>query len=183
MLKIVRDQLKTYVSREKLAELNRQLGAQITKDYAKLLGPDEELLVVVTLKGAAIFAADLVREIHVPVSLDFVRLTSYGSGTKSSGLVRILKDIETSVGGKHVLVIDEIVDSGRTIQFLMERLRSENPKSARVCALLSKPSRREISVTVDYLGCEVEDKFLVGYGLDYAERFRNLPEIAYVETE
>lgn len=181
-MKVDREKLNVYLPRQAIAELNRTLGQKITQDYKTALGPDEELLVIVTLKGAAIFAADLVREIDVPLNIDFVRLASYGSGTKSSGLVRILKDIEASVTGKHVLVLDEIVDSGRTLQFLLERLKSEKPASVKVCTLLSKPSRREIEVTVDYLGTEVEDKFLVGYGLDFAERFRNLPEIYFVET-
>jgi hypoxanthine phosphoribosyltransferase len=144
------------------------------------LKDDEDLLVIVTLKGAAFFAADLLRHIHVPLKVDFVRLASYGIGTKTSGTVRILKDIESQPTGQHVLVLDEIVDSGRTLQFLIERLRAASPASLRVGALLSKPSRREVEVKVDYLGTEVEDKFLVGYGLDWAERYRNLKDISYV---
>lgn len=146
------------------------------------MAPGEELLIVTTLKGAFFFAADLVREITVPVHLDFVRVASYGSGTKSSGTVRILKDLETSPEGKHVLIVDEIVDSGRTLQFLVNRVQADNPRTVKVCSLLSKPSRREVEIDVSYLGEEVEDKFLIGYGLDYAEKYRNLRYVGYFET-
>jgi hypoxanthine phosphoribosyltransferase len=173
--------LKEYLSSEKIQELNRKLGEQISRDYAKILGPDEEVYAVVTLKGALFFAADLLRHVTVPIKVDFVRLTSYGGGTKSSGTVRILKDIETTPTDQHILVLDEIVDTGRTLQFLCDRLNAQKPKSLKVCALLSKPSRREIEVDVDYLGTDVEDKFLVGYGLDHGERYRNLKDICYVE--
>lgn len=165
--------LTPFLTAEQIDQLNDKLAADISRDYGKLLKADESLLVIVTLKGALFFAADLMRKITVPLKIDFVRLSSYGSGTKSSGTVRILKDIESSVAGQHVLVLDEIVDSGRTLHFLMDRLRAEKPASIRLGALLSKPSRREIEVDVQYLGREVEDHFLVGYGLDYAENYRN----------
>ena len=173
--------MKQYLSSEKIQELNRKLGETISRDYAKILGPQDEVLVVVTLKGAMFFAADLLRYVTVPCKVDFVRLTSYGSATKSTGTVRILKDIEVSPTDQHVLVLDEIVDTGRTLQFLCDRLNAQKPRSLKVCALLSKPSRREIEVSVDYLGTEVEDKFLIGYGLDFGERFRNLKDICYLE--
>ena len=173
--------LTPLISSSEIQKLTRQLGAKITSDYKKLLGPKEELLVIVTLKGAMYFAADLTRELDLPIHLDFIRLASYGSGTQSTGSVRILKDIESTPEGQNVLVIDEIVDSGRTLAFLFERLRAQRPKSLKLCTLLSKPSRREVEVVVDYLGTEVEDKFLVGYGLDYKEQFRNRIDILAVE--
>ena len=173
--------LHPYLSHLEIDQLNEQLADKISKDYSKLLAPGEHLLVVVTLKGALLFAADLVRKIKVPVHIDFVRLASYGSKTVSSGEVRFLKDIECSPEGKHILVLDEIIDTGRTLDFLKKRLSAAGPKSLRICALLSKPSRREIDVSVDYIGREVEDKFLIGYGLDFNEDYRNLKDIQYVE--
>lgn len=173
-------ELKPFITAKEIHEMTVKLGEQITKDYSKVLGKDEHLLVIVTLRGALFFAADLMRQISVPLHIDFVRLASYGSGTKSSGTVRIVKDIETSPEGRHVLVVDEIVDSGRTSNFLFERLQSQKPKSLKLCALLNKPSRREVEVSIDYLARDVEDKFLVGYGLDYKENYRNLKDIFYV---
>lgn len=169
--------LSPFISKDKIAQLNKTLGQKISKDYGSILKPDESLLVVVTLKGAMIFGSDLIREITVPMELDFVRLASYGSGTKSSGAVRFLKDMECSPEGRHILVLDEIVDSGRTLAFLTEHLKAFAPKSLRLCSLLSKPSRREVEVNLDYLGTEIEDKFVVGYGLDFGEKYRNLPDI------
>ena len=174
--------LHPFITAREIDTLNRDLGEQISRDYKELMKKDEELMIIVTLKGALLFAADLIRHITVPVKLDFVRLASYGSGTKSQGTVRILKDIEINPENQHLLVVDEIVDSGRTFKFYADRLRSQNPKSLKLCALLSKPSRREVEIEVDYLGQEVEDKFLVGYGLDFNEQYRNLKEIYYVES-
>lgn len=173
--------LTPYLSSDEILSLNRELGNKISHDYAKLLKEDEDLLVIITLKGALFFAADLLRHISVPVSIDFVRLASYGLGTKTSGTVRIIKDIENPPRDKHVLILDEIADSGRTLNFLIDRLKATSPKSLKVACLLSKPSRREIEVRVDYLGKEVEDKFLVGYGLDYGEKYRNLKDICILE--
>ncbi len=173
--------LVPFLDRAKIEELNAQLGKKISADFKKVLGPDESILAVVTLKGAMFFGADLLRHVTVPMEIDFVRLTSYGVGTASSGQVRILKDIECSPEGRHVLLIDEIVDSGRTLDFLANRIRAQQPHTVKIAALLSKPSRREISVPVDYVGLEVEDKFLVGYGLDLAERYRNLDGIFALE--
>ena len=173
--------LHPFLNSEQIDKLNSKIAESISKDYQKILAPNEPLLVVITLKGALLFGADLIRKLTVPVHVDFVRLASYGAGTKSSGEVRFLKDIESSPEGKHILVLDEIIDSGRTWDFLKKRIGAANPKSLKIAALLSKPSRREIDVTIDYLGQEVEDKFLVGYGLDYNEDFRNLREIGYLE--
>ncbi len=166
-----------YLTEEKIQQLNRAIGKKISEDYSTLLKTGEELLVVVTLKGALFFAADLLREITVPVRVDFVRLSSYGGGTKSSGTVRFLKDLEVPPGDQHVLIVDEIVDSGRTLNFLKDRISAANPRTVKICSLLSKPSRREIAVEIDYLGTEVEDRFVVGYGLDFDERYRNLKQI------
>jgi len=177
-----KDKLVPYLKADKIRSLIAELGKRISGDYAKILKPDEDVLVIVTLKGAAFFAADLVREISVPIRMDFVRVASYGAGTKTSGTVRILKDIESPVEGTHVLILDEIVESGRTLKFLIERMLASHPKSLKVCSLLSKPSRREVEVDIDYLGAEIDDKFLVGYGLDYAEKYRNLPEVYYIEN-
>lgn len=166
-----------FITKQEISTLNQKLGKQISQDYKSVLKPEESLLVVVTLKGAMIFGSDLIREIQVPLELDFVRLASYGSGTKSSGAVRFLKDMESSPEGRHILVVDEIVDSGRTLAFLTEHLKAFTPKSVKLCSLLSKPSRREVEVKLDYLGTEIEDKFVVGYGLDFGEKYRNLPDI------
>ena len=173
--------LVPFLDRAKIEKLNEALGRRISEDFRKILGPDESILVVITLKGAMFFGADLLRHITVPMEIDFVRLSSYGVGVASSGQVRILKDIECSPEGRHVLLIDEIVDSGRTLDFLASRIRSQQPRTVKIAALLSKPSRREIPVAVDYMGLEVEDKFLVGYGLDLAERYRNLDGIFALE--
>ena len=176
------EKLIPYISAESVAQLTKGLGQAISKDYAKILGGGEDLLVVITLKGALFFGADLLRTIQVPLRVDFVRLSSYGGSTRSSGTVRFLKDLEVPPQDQHVLIVDEIVDSGRTLNFLKERILAAGPKSVKICALLSKPSRREIEVEVDYLGKDVEDKFLVGYGLDFAERFRNLGGIFVLES-
>lgn len=169
--------LTPFISQDEIQKLNRNLGKQISSDYGSVLKPDESLLVVVTLKGAMIFGSDLIRHLTIPIELDFVRLASYGSGTKSSGAVRFLKDMESSPEGRHLLILDEIVDSGRTLAFLTEHLKAFTPKSVKLCSLLSKPSRREVEVKIDYLGKEIEDKFVVGYGLDFGEKYRNLPDI------
>jgi hypoxanthine phosphoribosyltransferase len=173
--------LHMHISAAEIERMNDALGARISADYAKVLKKDEELIVIVTLKGALFFAADLMRKITVPCLIDFVRLSSYGAGTQSSGSVHMRKNLEDAITGRHVLVLDEIVDSGRTLSFLVERLQSDQPASVKLCALLSKPSRREVPVDVEYLGQEVEDKFLVGYGLDHGERYRNLKEIYSVD--
>ena len=150
----------------------RELGRQITADYQ---GRTPHLIGV--LKGATIFHADLVRSIGVGVSVDFIAVASYGSGVKSSGEVRILKDLDESVEGKDVLLVEDILDTGLTLNYLLENLHSRCPQSLRVVTLLSKPSRRQIDVHADYVGFEVPDKFVVGYGLDFDQRYRNLPYI------
>jgi hypoxanthine phosphoribosyltransferase len=147
-----------------------ELAAQIDADYA-----GRELLLVGVLKGAVMVMADLARAIRLPVEMDWMAISSYGSGTKSSGVVRILKDLDTDISGRHVLVVEDIIDSGLTLSWLMGNLRSREPASLRVCVLLRKPGAAQMGVDVAYTGFEIGNEFVVGYGLDYAERYRNLP--------
>jgi hypoxanthine phosphoribosyltransferase len=167
--------LNRLFSREEIASIVRGLAEQISRDYR-----DRELVLVCILKGAFMFLSDLVRELQIPVKIDFVRLASYGSGMKSSASIEITKDIELPIEGKDVLIIEDIVDSGRTLQFLKDRLSLANPRSVKICALLDKKARREVEIEVDYLGKEVEDVFVVGYGIDFNETYRYLPDIHYV---
>ncbi len=157
-----------------------ELGAQISHDYA-----GKELMLVCILKGANIFLADLVRQITIPLSYDFVAVSSYGADTKSSGVVRILKDLDESVESKHVLVVEDIVDTGLTLRlsYLLENLRSRRAASVKICTLLDKPIRRRLEVPVDYFGFKVEDRFVIGYGLDYGGKYRNLPYIGILKPE
>ena len=150
-----------------------QLGRLIAEDYADL-----EPLVVGVLRGAAIFHADLVRCLSPSIRIDFIAVSSYGSTTRTSGEVKLIKDLETGVGGTDLLLVEDIVDTGLTLDYLMRLLRSRNPRSLRVCSLLSKPARRKVDVDIDYLGFEIPDRFVVGYGLDLDQRYRNLPFIA-----
>ena len=152
-----------------------ELAAEIRRDYA-----DREPLVVCVLKGGFIFLADLVRHMSPRVTLDFIAVSSYAKGTTSSGEVRFLKDLDESLDGKDVIIVEDIVDSGLTLHYLMRNLASRKPASLEVCALLTKPARREIDVPIRYVGFEIEDKFVVGYGLDYAEKYRHLPYIAVI---
>jgi hypoxanthine phosphoribosyltransferase len=154
----------------------RDLAAAISSDYA-----GKRLLLVCVLKGAVFFLSDLMRHIDVPVEVDFMAVASYGSATDSSGVVRILKDLDTPLEGRHVLIVEDIVDSGLTLQYLLRNLGSRDPASLEVCALLTKPSRRKVDLPVRYVGFEIPDRFVVGYGLDYDERYRNLPYIAALE--
>jgi len=149
-----------------------ELGSCISRDYA-----GKEILVVGILKGAIVFLTDLIRSITIPAYLDFVAVSSYGSSTSSSGVVRILKDLDQSIEDRHVLIVEDIVDTGLTLNYLVENLKSRRPASLKICALLDKPSRRIIPVEVHYCGFSVPDEFLVGYGLDYNECYRNLPYI------
>lgn len=151
----------------------RQLGVQITEDYA-----GKELLLVGVLKGAIFFLSDLMRQIDVPCEVDFMAVASYGSATDTSGIVRILKDLDAAIEDRHVLIVEDIVDSGLTLQYLLRTLQARNPASLEVCALLTKPERRKVELPARYIGFEIPDRFAVGYGLDHAERFRNLPYIA-----
>jgi hypoxanthine phosphoribosyltransferase len=161
------------------ADLQRrvaELGEQISRDYA-----DRSLLLIGVLKGAVFFLSDLMRFIDVPVEVDFMAVASYGSATDSSGVVRILKDLDASIEGRDVLIVEDIVDSGLTLQYLMRNLGSRNPASLEVCALLTKPERRKVDLPTRYVGFEIANRFVVGYGLDLDERHRNLPYVAALE--
>jgi hypoxanthine phosphoribosyltransferase len=155
-----------------------ELGREISADYA-----GRELLLVGVLKGAVFFMADLMRHLTVPCEVDFMAISSYGDSTDSSGIVRILKDLDINIEGRHVLVVEDIIDSGLTLSYLMRNLESREPATLEVCALLTKPARREIDVPVRYVGFEIPNKFVVGYGLDFAERYRNLPYVAVLSQE
>jgi hypoxanthine phosphoribosyltransferase len=167
--------LHPLLSQEQIASIVRGLADRISRDYS-----GKELVLVCILKGAFVFLSDLVRHLKIPAKIDFVRLASYGSGMKSSGNIEITKDIELSIEGKDVLIIEDIIDSGHTLQFLKDRLILSNPRSVKVCALLDKKGRREVGMEADYLGIEVDDVFIVGYGIDFNENYRHLPEIYYV---
>lgn len=167
--------MKRLITSEEIASIIENLADRISWDYE-----GKELVLICILKGAFMFLSDLVRRLRIPVKVDFVRLASYGAGMRSSGLVEITKDIETPIEGKEVLIVEDIIDSGRTLQFLKERLALSNPNSIKICALLDKKARREVEIEADYLGKEIEDVFIIGYGIDFNEDYRYLPEIYYV---
>jgi hypoxanthine phosphoribosyltransferase len=158
------------IDEETLAARVAELGAEVSADYE-----GRDLLLIGVLKGAVFFMADLMRHLTVSCEVDFMAISSYGDATDSSGIVRILKDLDINIEGRHVLVVEDIIDSGLTLSYLMRNLESREPASLEVCALLTKPSRREIDVPVRYVGFEIPNKFVVGYGLDFGERYRNLP--------
>jgi hypoxanthine phosphoribosyltransferase len=170
------ERINTMLDKDAIAARVRELGAQITKDYA-----EKKLVLVVVLKGSFLFAADLCRSIDLPLRIDFLGVRSYGEGTETSGVVQITQDLSKPISGEDVLIVEDIVDTGLTIAHLMDLLRTRNPNSVAVCSLLHKPARARVEVQVDYLGFTIEDKFVVGYGLDFAERYRNLPFIGVVE--
>ena len=161
------------VQADELQHKIKQMGEQITRDYE-----GKNLLLIGVLKGAVLFLADLMRHLDVTCEIDFMAVSSYGSSTESSGVVRILKDLDAPLEGRHVLVVEDIVDSGLTLQYLLRTLEARGPASLEVCALLTKPSRRTVDLPVRYTGFEIPDKFAIGYGLDHAERYRNLPYVA-----
>jgi len=164
------------VTAEDLQRRVIELGEEISRDYA-----GKSLLLIGVLKGAVFFLSDLMRYIDIPVEVDFMAVASYGSATDSSGVVRILKDLDAAIEGRDVLIVEDIVDSGLTLQYLLRNLGSRNPRSLEVCALLTKPERRKVDLPTRYVGFEIPDRFVVGYGLDYAERHRNLPYVAVLE--
>ncbi len=166
------------VSAQALQARVRELGEQISRDYRRRTRPPRPLLLVGVLKGAVFFLSDLMRFIEIPVEVDFMAVASYGSATDSSGVVRILKDLDAAIEDRDVLIVEDIVDSGLTLQYLLRNLGSRNPASLEVCALLTKPARRKVALQARYVGFEIPDTFVVGYGLDYAERHRNLPFVA-----
>ena len=164
------------IDRDRLQERIRELGEDVSADYA-----GRDLLLVGVLKGAVFFMADLMRHLTVPCEVDFMAISSYGDATDSSGIVRILKDLDINIEGRDVLVVEDIIDSGLTLSYLIRNLESREPATLEVCALLTKPSRREIDVPVRYVGFEIPNKFVVGYGLDFAERYRNLPYVGVLD--
>ena len=163
---------------EQLAEIVKKIGARISEDYK-----DKNLFMISVLKGSVVFMADLMRAIDIPCSIDFLSVSSYGNGTSTSGEVRILKDLDNTLEGKDLLVVEDILDSGVTLSFLLKHLSARNPSSVRLCTLLDKPERRKVNIVPDYVGAVVPDKFIVGYGLDYSEKYRNLPYIGVLKPE
>ena len=168
--------IRVLIPEEKVDQRIEELGKKISEDYA-----GRQIHMICILKGGVFFMCELAKRITVPVSLDFMCVGSYGDGTKSSGVVRIAKDLDESIEDKDVLIVEDIVDSGNTLYYLMDVLRKRNPASIRLCTLLDKPDRRVKDVKADYLGFEIPDEFVVGYGLDYAQKYRNLPYIGVVE--
>jgi len=166
------------VQADELRNRVRELGVQITEDYA-----DRDLVLVGVLKGAVFFLSDLMRAIDVPCEVDFMAVASYGSATDSSGVVRILKDLDAAIEGRDVLIVEDIVDSGLTLSYLLRTLHARDPASLEVCALLTKPERRKVDLPIRYTGFEIPNRFAIGYGLDHGERFRNLPYVAVLQDQ
>ncbi|HHZ02146.1 MAG TPA: hypoxanthine phosphoribosyltransferase [Tissierellia bacterium] len=173
-----KDIKKILIDEKELQAKIAELGERITEDYK-----DKNLLIVCVLKGAVIFVSDLIRKIDLPLDIDFMAISSYGSNTESSGVVRILKDLNVSIEGRHVLIVEDIIDSGLTLAYLIENLKTRRPESLEICTLLDKPDRRTIDLDIKYRGFQVPDEFVIGYGLDYAEKYRNLPYIAVLKEE
>ena len=178
MATIFDDIEETLFTEEEIAAIVQKMGKQISEDYA-----DKNLFLVSVLKGSLMFMADLMREITIPCSIDFLSVSSYGSGTSTSGEVRILKDLDASLEGKDLLVVEDVLDSGVTLSYLLKTLSARNPASIRLCTFLDKPERRRVDIKADYIGASVPDKFIVGYGLDYAEKYRNIPFIGVLKPE
>lgn len=171
------DKIRVMITEEELDKRIRELGSQISADYE-----GESIFLVCILKGAAMFACELAKRITVPVTMDFMATSSYGSGTVSSGEVKIKKDLDLPMEGRNVLIVEDIIDSGNTLNFLSQLFRDRNAKSVRMCTMLDKPDRREVDVDVDYTGFTIPDEFVVGFGLDYDQKYRNLPYIGVVEN-
>ncbi len=169
---------RVLVSKAQLDKQVEELGARISRDYE-----GQELVIIGVLKGGFIFLADLARKITIPVDLDFMSVSSYGNSSKSSGVVKIIKDVDTNITGKHVLIVEDIIDTGLTLNHLVELLKTRGPLSVKICAALDKPSRRKVDLKVDYKGIEIPDEFVVGYGLDYAGKYRNISEVCVLKRE
>ena len=172
------ERIRELISEEDVAKKIAEMGAQISKDYE-----GESVYLLCILKGGVFFTTELAKHITVPVNIDFMSVSSYGGETKSSGIVRIVKDLDTPIEGKNVLIAEDIIDTGRTLAYLMEHLKQRKPKSLKLCTLLDKPDRRVSDVKVDYTGFEIPDEFVVGYGLDYDQRYRNLPYVGVIEFD
>ncbi len=166
------------ITTEDIREKTTELARQITADYQ-----GRELLLVCILKGGLMFLADLMREICLPLEIDFMAVSSYGASTESSGVVRILMDLETNILGRNVLIVEDVIDTGRTLNYITQNLRTRQPASLKICTLLNKPARRVLDIPIDYVGFEIPDKFVIGYGLDYGEIYRNLPFVGVLKPE
>lgn len=175
---MLNDIAEVLLTKEQIAKKVAELGAQISEDYK-----DKNLLMVGILKGSVVFMSDLMKEITIPARIDFMSVSSYGSGVKTSGVVKIIKDLDIPLQGYDVLIVEDILDSGLTLHYIIDLLKSRNPKSVKVCTLLDKPYSRRVEVKTDYHGFEIPDKFVVGYGLDYAEKYRNLPFVGVLKPE
>lgn len=173
-----RDIKSVLFDEETISKKVKELGEQITKDYI-----DKDLVLIGVLKGANIFMSDLMRKINKPIQIDFISVTSYGNSTESSGVVRILKDLEIEIDGKDIIIVEDIIDSGLTLHYLLNNFKSRGPKSVKICTLLDKPVKRKVEINVDYRGFIIPDEFIVGYGIDYAEKYRNLPYVATLKKE
>ena len=169
---MINDIEKVLIDEQELTDIVMRLGKQISEDYK-----DKDLLLVSILKGSIMFMADLMRAITIPCNIDFMAVSSYGSGAKTTGVVKILKDLDKSIEGKDLLIVEDILDSGKTLNYLTEILMARNPNSIKICTLFDKPERREVNIYADYIGTKVPNEFIVGYGLDYNEYYRNLPYI------
>lgn len=174
----MQERVTTLISEEKLKARVREIAKEITEFYN-----GEEVKTVCVLKGAVMFMVDLVKSLDLPVKFDFMDVSSYGNSTESSGSIKILKDLDDPIEGENLLIVEDIIDSGRTLHYLMEYLKSKKPKSIKLCTLFDKPDRREFDVHVDWTGFDIPDEFIVGYGLDYAQRYRNLPYIGVLHFD
>ena len=170
------DILNVLISKEELAKKVQEIGAQISKDYA-----GKNLMMVSVLKGSVVFMADLMRAVTIPAEIDFMSVSSYGSGAKTSGVVKIIKDLDIELAGRDLLIVEDILDSGLTLSCIKKILMERGPRSIKICTLLDKPERRKADILADYSGFEVPDEFVVGYGLDFAEKYRNLPYIGVLK--
>lgn len=166
------------ISHEQIREKTKELGRRIAQDYE-----GKNPLLICVLKGGLMFLADLMREIHIPLEIDFMAVSSYGDATESSGVVRILMDLERNIRGRHVLIVEDIIDTGRTLNYIIENLHTRGPASIKVCTLLDKPARRLLDIPLDYVGFEIPDRFVIGYGLDFGEIYRNLPFVGVLKPE
>ncbi len=177
--KVMEDDIKEIlIDENSLNDIVKRLGKQISEDYK-----DKNLFMVSVLKGSVIFMADLMRNITIPCNIDFMSVSSYGGGTKSSGVVKIIKDLDKDISGKDLLIVEDILDSGKTLNYIQDILLARNPNSIRICTLFDKPERREVDLFAEYVGCQVPNEFIVGYGLDYNEYYRNLPYIGVLKEE
>ncbi len=172
------DVKQVLLSEQQIKEINKKLAEQINRDYK-----GKKLLLVSVLKGAVVFLSDLMREIDLPCTIDFMIVSSYGSGVKTSGVVKIIKDLDTNLEGFDVLIVEDILDSGLTLSYIVDILKRRNPSSVKICTFLDKPERRAADIKADYVGAQVPDEFVVGYGLDYDEKYRNLPFVGVLKPE